>query len=83
VISAIKLAQALEPVEPLWIEDPLPPDCSNAGLLQPWTHLTRVSKAPILTGENLGCRQTWVGFFSKKGIHIGQPDVRLIEMSEN
>ena len=55
LISAIKLAQALEPVKPLWIEDPLPPDYSNA-----WTHLTSVSKVPILTGENLGRRQTWV-----------------------
>jgi L-alanine-DL-glutamate epimerase-like enolase superfamily enzyme len=73
LISAIKLAQALEPVKPLWIEDPLPPDYSDA-----WTHLTSVSKVPILTGENLGRRQTWVDFFSKKGIHIGQLDVRNV-----
>jgi L-alanine-DL-glutamate epimerase-like enolase superfamily enzyme len=73
LISAIKLAQVLEPVKPLWIEDPLPPDYSDA-----WTHLTSVSKVPILTGENLGRRQTWVDFFSKKGFHIGQLDVRNV-----
>jgi L-alanine-DL-glutamate epimerase-like enolase superfamily enzyme len=73
LISAIKLAQALEPVKPLWIEDPIPPDYSNA-----WTHLTSVSKVPILTGENLGRRQTWVDFFVNKGIHIGQLDVRNV-----
>jgi L-alanine-DL-glutamate epimerase-like enolase superfamily enzyme len=73
LISAIKLAQILEPVKPLWIEDPLPPDYSDA-----WTHLTSVSRVPILTGENLGRRQTWVDFFSKKGLHIGQLDVRNV-----
>jgi L-alanine-DL-glutamate epimerase-like enolase superfamily enzyme len=73
LISAIKLAQALEAVKPLWIEDSLPPDYSDA-----WTHLTSVSKVPILTGENLGRRQTWVDFFSKKGVHIGQLDVRNV-----
>jgi L-alanine-DL-glutamate epimerase-like enolase superfamily enzyme len=73
LISAIKLAQALESVKPLWIEDPLPPDYSDA-----WSHLVSVSKVPILTGENLGRRQDWVNFFSKKGIHIGQLDVRNV-----
>ena len=73
LISAIKLSQALESVKPLWIEDPLPPEFSNA-----WTLLTSVSKVPILTGENLGRRQTWVDFFEKKGIHIGQLDVRNV-----
>ena len=73
LISAIKLAQALESVKPLWIEDPIPPDYSDA-----WKHLTSVSKVPILTGENLGRRQTWVDFFVNKGIHIGQLDVRNV-----
>lgn len=73
LISAIKLSQALESVKPLWIEDPLPPEYSDA-----WTHLTSVSRVPILTGENLGRRQTWVDFFAKKGIHIGQLDVRNV-----
>jgi L-alanine-DL-glutamate epimerase-like enolase superfamily enzyme len=73
LISAIKLAQALEAVKPLWIEDPLPPDYSEA-----WTHLTSVSRVPILTGENLGRRQDWINFFSKHGIHIGQLDVRNV-----
>jgi L-alanine-DL-glutamate epimerase-like enolase superfamily enzyme len=73
LISAIRLSQALESVKPLWIEDPLPPAYSDA-----WTHLTSVSRVPILTGENLGRRQDWIDFFSKKGIHIGQLDVRNV-----
>jgi L-alanine-DL-glutamate epimerase-like enolase superfamily enzyme len=71
LLAAIQLSQALEPVKPLWIEDPMPPDFSNA-----WVHLTQVSKVPILTGENLGRRQDWVPFFEQKGIHIAQLDVR-------
>jgi len=73
LISAIKLSQALESVKPLWIEDPLPPDYSNA-----WTLLTSTSRVPILTGENLGRRQDWISFFANKGIHIGQLDVRNV-----
>ena len=69
--SAIQLSQALESLRLLWIEDPMPPDFSEA-----WTHLTAVSKVPILTGENLGRRQTWTDFFFKKGLHIGQLDIR-------
>ena len=69
--SAIQLCEALEPVKPLWVEDPMPPEFSDE-----WVHLTAVSKVPILTGENLGRRQTWRDFFLKKGLHIGQLDIR-------
>jgi L-alanine-DL-glutamate epimerase-like enolase superfamily enzyme len=69
--SAIQLCETLEPVKPLWVEDPMPPEFSEE-----WVHLTAVSKVPILTGENLGRRQTWRDFFLKKGLHIGQPDIR-------
>ena len=70
-LAAIQLSQPLETVKPLWIEDPLPPEFSNA-----WVRLTEASKVPILTGENLGRRQDWMPFFEQKGIHIGQLDVR-------
>lgn len=69
--SAIQLCEALEPVKPLWVEDPMPPEFSEE-----WVHLTAVSRVPILTGENLGRRQTWRDFFLKKGLHIGQLDIR-------
>lgn len=71
LVSAIQLSQALESVKPLWIEDPLPPDFSNA-----WVHLTSVSKVPILTGENLARRQGFADFLLNKGVHIAQLDVR-------
>jgi L-alanine-DL-glutamate epimerase-like enolase superfamily enzyme len=71
--SSIRLAEALEPAKVAWLEDPMPPNFSDA-----WVHLTAVSKTPILTGENLGRHQEWADFFFKKGIHIGQLDMRNV-----
>lgn len=71
LVSAIQLAEALEPAKVAWLEDPMPPDFSDA-----WVQLTATAKVPILTGENLGRRQEWVDFFFKKGFHIGQLDMR-------
>jgi len=70
-VSAIQLSQALESSKPLWIEDPMPPDFSNA-----WVHLTSQSKVPIGTGENLARRQGFADFLLQKGLHIAQLDVR-------
>jgi L-alanine-DL-glutamate epimerase-like enolase superfamily enzyme len=69
--TAIKLAEAVAPIKPLWLEDPMPSDFSNA-----WVHLTSVSRVPIGTGENLARRQGFVDFLMQKGLHIAQLDVR-------
>lgn len=69
--TAIQLAEAIEPIKPLWLEDPMPPDFSNA-----WVRLTSVSKVPIGTGENLARRQGFVDFILQKGLDIAQLDVR-------
>lgn len=50
--TSIQLTEAIEPIKPLWLEDPMPPDFSNA-----WVRLAAVSKVPILTGENLARRR--------------------------
>jgi len=71
LVAAIQLAEAVAPIKPLWLEDPMPPDFSNA-----WVELTRTSKVPILTGENLARRQGFVDFVVNKGLHIAQLDVR-------
>lgn len=69
--TAIQLAEAIEPIKPLWLEDPMPPDFSNA-----WVRLTSVSKVPIGTGENLARRQGFADFILQKGLDIAQLDVR-------
>jgi L-alanine-DL-glutamate epimerase-like enolase superfamily enzyme len=48
VRDAIELAQALEPVHPMWIEDPVPPE--NPEIM---ATVRERSPVPVLTGENL------------------------------
>ena len=69
--TALQLVEAVAPIKPLWLEDPMPPDFSNA-----WVQLTSASKVPIGTGENLARRQGFADFLLQKGLHIAQLDVR-------
>jgi L-alanine-DL-glutamate epimerase-like enolase superfamily enzyme len=69
--TSIQLAEAVEAIKPLWLEDPMPPDFSAA-----WVRLAAVSKVPILTGENLARRQGFADFIVNRGLDIAQLDVR-------
>jgi L-alanine-DL-glutamate epimerase-like enolase superfamily enzyme len=69
--SALQLVEALEPVKPLWLEDPLPPDYSPS-----WVRLTQTSKVPIGTGENLARRQGFKDFIVNQGCDVVQIDIR-------
>ncbi|MGC9947177.1 MAG: mandelate racemase/muconate lactonizing enzyme family protein [Bryobacteraceae bacterium] len=69
--AAMQLAEALEPVKPLWLEDPMPPDFSAA-----WVRLAQDSKVPIGTGENLARRQGFKDFILNQGCDIVQLDLR-------
>jgi L-alanine-DL-glutamate epimerase-like enolase superfamily enzyme len=71
LLSALQLAEAIAPIKPLWLEDPMPPEFSNA-----WVRLASESKTPIGTGENLGRRQMWADFLIQNGLHVAQLDVR-------
>jgi L-alanine-DL-glutamate epimerase-like enolase superfamily enzyme len=51
VRDVIQLCQALEPVKPMWIEDPVPPDNPDA-----MKRVTDAVNVPICTGENLYTR---------------------------
>jgi len=66
----LELARAVEPVKPMWLEDPMPPDYSES-----WTKLTAASPVPILTGENLYRRQGLKPFILNQGCHIIQIDI--------
>ena len=52
VRDAITLGKALEPVRPMWIEDPVPPDNPEAMAL-----VRHAVAIPVCTGENLYTRQ--------------------------
>ncbi|HXM44560.1 MAG TPA: mandelate racemase/muconate lactonizing enzyme family protein [Bryobacteraceae bacterium] len=69
--TAMQLAEALDPVKPLWLEDPMPPDFSPG-----WVRLAQVSKVPIGTGENLARRQGFKDFIVNQGCDIVQLDIR-------
>ena len=48
VPSAIKVAEAVEPIKPLFFEDPLAPEFTES-----WMALRRTTRLPIMTGENI------------------------------
>ncbi len=71
VQDVITLANALEPVKPMWLEDPVPPD--NIEAMARVTHAVRV---PICTGENLYTRGGFRELITKQatsGVHIDIP----------
>lgn len=69
--SAIQLAEAVAPIKPLWVEDPLQVDYSEA-----WKRLVAKSRAPILTGENLTRREGFAPFLVNQACDIINPDLR-------
>ena len=69
--SSIQLAQAVESIKPLWLEDPLPVDYTDS-----WKRLAAASNVPICTGENLVRRQGFKDFILNQGCDILNPDLR-------
>lgn len=69
--TALQLAEAVESIKPLWLEDPMPVDYSDA-----WPKLCEASHVPILTGENLSRRQGFKDFLTNHGCDIANPDLR-------
>ena len=69
--DAVKLLNALEHVEPMWLEDPLPAENTDA-----MARLARMTRTPICTGENLyglhGFR-TLIESQACAGVHIDIP----------
>ncbi len=71
VNDVINLAKALEPVKPMWLEDPVPPD--NAEAMARVQHSTTI---PVCTGENLYGRQGFrkiIELQACAGVHIDIP----------
>ncbi|MGH2551891.1 MAG: mandelate racemase/muconate lactonizing enzyme family protein [Thermomicrobiales bacterium] len=70
VNDAIKLAQALEPFDLMWLEDPVPPE--NIEAQRQVTHSTRT---PICTGENLYRKHGYRELIEKQAARIIAPDI--------
>jgi len=70
VPSAIGIAQAVEPIRPLYFEDPIQPEWSEG-----WLALRRATKLSIMTGENMELAEWAVPFLQNQAVNIFQPDI--------
>src|SRR2546430_1352220 len=70
VPSAIGIAQAVEPIKPLYFEDPLQPEWSEG-----WMALRRATRLAIMTGENMELAEWAVPFLQNQAVNIFQPDI--------
>ncbi len=69
VNDAIKLARACEPFDLLWLEDPLPPENTDA-----LARVTRATSTPIATGENHYQRHQFRELLEREAVDIVSPD---------
>jgi len=70
VPSAIKVAEAVEPIKPLFFEDPLAPQFSES-----WMALRRATRLPIMTGENIQLAEGALPFLLNQAVNFLQPDL--------
>jgi L-alanine-DL-glutamate epimerase-like enolase superfamily enzyme len=68
--SAIAVAKAVEPMNPLFIEDALNPPFSEA-----WLALRRSTRVPLLTGEKLELVRGFKPFVDNQAVDIIHPDL--------
>ena len=70
VRDAIQMAKAIEPVKPMWLEDPVPP-----GNLEAMARVTHAVEIPICTGENLYTRDGFRRLIELQGCDIVHIDI--------
>ena len=70
VSSAVKVAEAVEHIQPLFFEDPIAPAYSEA-----WLALRRTTRLPILTGENIELLEGAMPFLQNQAVDCLQPDL--------
>lgn len=68
--SAIKVAEAVEEIRPLFYEDPLFPIYSDA-----WLALRRTTRLPLMTGENIELPEAALPFLQNHAVDCLQPDL--------
>lgn len=71
VRTAIQIAEAVAPIKPVWLEDPLLVDYSES-----WKRLTQAAQVPICMGENLARRAGFLPFIVNSACDILHPDLR-------
>ena len=71
VRTAVQIAEAVAPMKPYWLEDPLIVDYTES-----WKRLAESSPVPICTGENLFRREGFKDFIVNSAIDFAHPDLR-------
>ncbi len=66
--GAIRLARRLEPYDPLWFEEPVPPDN-----VEEMARVARATTIPIATGERLATKYEFVRLLERQAASILQP----------
>jgi gluconate/galactonate dehydratase len=70
VQDAIRMAQVIEPVQPMWLEDPVPP-----GNVDAMAEVTRAVNVPVSTGENLYGRDGFRRLIELHGCDVVHIDI--------
>ncbi len=68
--GAIRLARAIEPYDPLWYEEPVPPDSPEA-----MAQVQRATSIPVAAGERLTTRFDFFRFIEQGSVSIIQPNL--------
>jgi L-alanine-DL-glutamate epimerase-like enolase superfamily enzyme len=68
--SAIQVAEAVKNIRPLWFEDPISPNYSEA-----WQALRRATNIPLMTGEDLELIEDAMPFIQNQAVDCLQPDL--------
>lgn len=68
--TSIGLCRAIEPIDPMWIEDPLTVNYSEA-----WLELKRSTRVPILAGEKVEMVRGFRPFLDNQVLDMLHPDV--------
>ena len=67
--GAVRFARLLQPYDPLWFEEPMPPEAEKA-----WARLAGKVSVPIASGERLTTRQEFARLLDTGAVQIIQPD---------
>jgi galactonate dehydratase len=68
--GAVRMARAIEPWDPLWFEEPVPPDAPEA-----MAEVAAKTRIPIATGERLTTRQEFARLLELRAAAILQPNL--------
>ena len=68
--GALRMARAIEPYDPLWFEEPVPPDMPEV-----MAQVARGTSIPVATGERLATKWEFARVIENRAASILQPDL--------